>query len=151
MRAVIDLNRDCYANLHETGDMLTKEFGLAADKHELEMCRCLAQLIGTRAARLSACGIAAICKKKKWDTCRVGADGSVFAKYPHFKERCATALREILDWKTEEDPIQLKSAEDGSGVGAALIAALTIKRVEKGTYFGIKNLTGIQETIQALA
>ena len=131
--------------------MLSKEFGLAADKNDLEMCHRVAQLIGTRAARLSACGIAAICRKKNWDTCRVGADGSVFAKYPHFKERCALALREIFDWKTEEDPIQVKSAEDGSGVGAALVAALTIKRVEEGIYCGIKNVTGIQETIQALA
>ena len=126
-----------------------REFGLAADKNDLEVCRRLAQLIGTRAARLSACGIAAICKKKQWDKCCVGVDGSVFTKYLHFKGRCATALREIFDWKTEEDLIQLQSAEDGSGVGAALIAALTMKRIEKGINFGVKNLTGIRETIEA--
>ena len=131
--------------------MLMNEFGLRANKYDLEICRRLAQLIGTRAARLSACGIAAICKKKKWETCHVGADGSVFTKYPHFKSRCATALREILDWTTEEDPIQVKSAEDGSGVGAALVAALTIQRVEKGIYCGIKNVASIQKTIEALA
>ena len=63
-----------------------------------------------------------------------GADGSVFNKYPHFKARGALALREILDWpKGKKDPISLHSAEDGSGVGAALIAALTIKRMRKTT------------------
>lgn len=131
--------------------MFTKEFGITANACELELCRRLAQLIGTRAARLSACGIAAICKKKGWNTCRVGADGSVFTKYPHFRDRCAAALREIFEWESEDDPIQVDSAEDGSGVGAALIAALTMKRVESGIHFGVKNLSGILETIKATA
>lgn len=104
--------------------------------------RRLAELIGTRAARLSACGVAAICKKKGYKTCHVGADGSVFNKYPHFKARGAQALREILDWpdKTdakEEDPVEILAAEDGSGVGAALIAALTLKRFKAGNIAGI--------------
>jgi hexokinase len=35
----------------------------------------------------------------------------------------------LIDWPTDlkEDPIQVVAAEDGSGVGAALIAALTLK------------------------
>lgn len=109
---------------------------------ELELIRRLAELIGTRAARLSSCGVAAICKKKDYKSCHVGADGSVFNKYPHFKARGAQALREILDWPektnaTEEDPVEILAAEDGSGVGAALIAALTLKRVNEGNLAGI--------------
>ena len=101
-------------------------------------------MIGTRAARLSACGVAAIAKKKDYKTCHVGADGSVFNKYPHFKQRGAVALREILDWPEkknakEEDPIEILAAEDGSGVGAALIAALTLKRVKEGNMAGIEH------------
>ena len=104
--------------------------------------RKLAELIGTRAARLSACGVAAVCKKKDYKTCHVGADGSVFNKYPLFKERGAKALREILDWPKkkrvrDEDPVEVLAAEDGSGVGAALIAALTLKRINEGNFAGI--------------
>lgn len=106
------------------------------------MIRRTAELIGTRAARLSACGVAAISKKKGYTSCHVGADGSVFNKYPHFKARGAQALREILDWPekkdpNEEDPIEIMAAEDGSGVGAALIAALTLQRVKEGNLHGI--------------
>lgn len=109
---------------------------------ELELIRRAAELIGTRAARLSACGISAICTKKNYATAHVGADGSVFNKYPHFKARGAQALREILDWPAkkspkEEDPVEVLAAEDGSGVGAALIAALTLKRVQRGNLAGI--------------
>lgn len=35
--------------------------------------------------------------------------------------------------------MDVRAAEDGSGVGAALIAALTIKRVQEGNLAGIKN------------
>lgn len=122
--------------------MFANKLQIQVTAPELELIRRLAELIGTRAARLSACGVAAICKKKNLKNCHVGADGSVFNKYPHFKARGAQALKEILDWpdKTDpkaEDPVEILAAEDGSGVGAALIAALTLKRAQNGNMAGI--------------
>lgn len=133
---------DSFENLAETFDLFQTKLEISPNPQELELIRRTAELIGTRAARLSACGVAAISKKKGYESCHVGADGSVFNKYPHFKARGAQALREILDWpeKTnpeEEDPIEILAAEDGSGVGAALIAALTLKRVKEGNLAGI--------------
>jgi hexokinase len=139
------IEEDPFENLSETRDMFEEKLKIQATKPELELCRRLAELIGTRAARLSACGVAAICKKKNIESCHVGADGSVFNKYPHFKQRGAQALREILDWpKGKKDPIVLSSAEDGSGVGAALIAALTIQRIKEGNSIGIKDQSHYQ-------
>jgi hexokinase len=138
------IEEDPFENLSETGDLFRRELHIRAKQPELELCRRLAELIGTRAARLSACGVAAICIKKGIKSCHVGADGSVFNKYPHFKARGAVALREILDWeKDQKDPISILAAEDGSGVGAALIAALTIKRVKEGNLAGIRNVEGM--------
>ena len=138
------IEEDPFENLCETQDLFLKQLGISANKPELELCRRLAELIGTRAARLSACGVAAICKKKNIESCHVGADGSVFNKYPHFKARGAVALREILDWpKGVKDKVDIRAAEDGSGVGAALIAALTLKRVKEGNLAGIKNKEGM--------
>ena len=137
------IEEDPFENLSEVHELLETKLGILASKPELELVRRLAELIGTRAARLSACGIAALCKKKNIESCHVGADGSVFNKYPHFKARGAQALREILDWpkkrRGEDDPVDIRAAEDGSGVGAALIAALTIKRVREKNFAGIKN------------
>lgn len=135
-------NRDPFENLQETFDNFVSRLNITCTLPELEFIRRLAELIGTRAARLSACGVAAISKKKGYKSCHVGADGSVFNKYPHFKARGAQALREILDWPLkanpkQEDPIEVLAAEDGSGVGAALIAALTLKRVKEGNLSGI--------------
>jgi hexokinase len=141
-RALLTIYRDPFENLSETGDLFQNKLGISPNRSELELIRRLAELIGTRAARLSACGVAAIAKKKGYESCHVGADGSVFNKYPHFKQRGAQALREILDWPEkknarEEDPIEILAAEDGSGVGAALIAALTLQRVKDGNMAGI--------------
>ncbi len=140
------IEEDPFENLSETRDLFEHKLGIHATKPECELSRRLAELIGTRAARLSACGVAAICKKKNIESCHVGADGSVFNKYPHFKARGAQALREILDWpKGKRDPVVLSGAEDGSGVGAALIAALTIKRVKEGNTVGIRNTSNFDK------
>lgn len=137
------IEEDPFENLSQTADLFETKLNIKATIQELELIRRLAELIGTRAARLSACGVAAICKKKGYTNCHVGADGSVFNKYPHFKERGAIALREILDWGVkkpgDKDPIEILAAEDGSGVGAALIAALTLKRVQEGNMAGIQH------------
>lgn len=119
---------------HDTSenlDKMRKEFertlAFSPPLIELKVCRNLIQLIATRAARLYACGIAAICKKKDLRACRVGVDGSVFNKYSRFKERARQGLREIFDWSPNEpDPIVLTPSEDGSSVGAALAAILAL-------------------------
>jgi hexokinase len=80
-----DVENDPFENLQETNDNFIAKLKIQPTRPELELIRRLAELIGTRSARLSACGVAAICKKKGYKTCHVGADGSVFNKYPHFK------------------------------------------------------------------
>ncbi len=57
----------------------------------------ICELIGTRAARLSAAGIAAIVTKiNRLDDCTVAVDGSLFLHYPHFANRMRDALRELV-------------------------------------------------------
>ncbi|CAG8089637.1 unnamed protein product [Penicillium salamii] len=136
-----NIEEDPFENLSNTLDLFKSELNIQTTEAERVLARRLSELIGTRAARLSACGVAAICTKKNIDSCHVGADGSVFTKYPHFKARGAKALQEILDWPANvTDKVDILAAEDGSGVGAALIAALTLKRVKAGNLAGIRNM-----------
>ncbi|KAJ3208730.1 hexokinase A [Entophlyctis luteolus] len=87
------------------------------------LTRAICEMVGKRSARLSAAGIAAIVTKmNKLDGCTVGIDGSLFELYPHFSNRMRDALHEILGFSA--DNIVLEQARDGSGQGAALIAAL---------------------------
>lgn len=134
------IETDPWENLTEVESLFLKTLDISTTESERALIRRLAELIGTRAARLSACGVAAIAKKIGATEAQAGADGSVFNKYPHFKERGAQALKEIFGWDdsltVEQYPVKIVAAEDGSGVGAALIAALTEKRVNKGLSVG---------------
>lgn len=60
--------------------IFTHFFGIETTVEERQFFKQLAVLIGTRAARLSACGIAAIVSKKGYleEGCAVGADGSLY-------------------------------------------------------------------------
>ena len=52
----------------------------------------------------------------------VAVDGSLFEFYPHYANRMMDALRELFGARA--DAVQLSLSKDGSGLGAALIAAL---------------------------
>ncbi|KAF7113989.1 hypothetical protein CNMCM5793_006172 [Aspergillus hiratsukae] len=123
------LEEDTTACMEGIRKCLWEKMGVDPAPHELKTCRYLAELVGTRAARLYSCGIAAICKKRDIERCHVGVDGSIFGHYENYRKRAAQALRDIFAWPDDlEDPIVFGFYKDGSGVGAALIAALAVER-----------------------
>ncbi|KAL8413475.1 hypothetical protein RB594_004925 [Gaeumannomyces avenae] len=105
---------------------------------EAEAFKAVADAIGRRAARLSAIAVAAIVLQTDrlkdlpaGDTLDVGVDGSLILYYPGFRHMIFEAFRAI-DGVGEKnaDRITIEKAEDGSGVGAALIA-LVAERMEQ--------------------
>ncbi|CAI4448914.1 CQS_1a_G0016830.mRNA.1.CDS.1 [Saccharomyces cerevisiae] len=134
------IEEDPFENLEDTDDLFQNEFGINTTVQERKLIRRLSELIGARAARLSVCGIAAICQKRGYKTGHIAADGSVYNRYPGFKEKAANALKDIYGWtqtSLEDYPIKIVPAEDGSGAGAAVIAALAQKRIAEGKSVGI--------------
>lgn len=95
---------------------------------EAALARAIAVLISVRGARLCACGVAAICQNEGIERGHVAADGSVANKQPGFRGRWGAAMGEILGWEEEASPIRLVAAEDGSGVGCAIVAAMEVER-----------------------
>lgn len=99
--------------------IFTHFFGIETTLAERQFFRALARLVGRRAARLSACGIAAIVTKMGYleEGCSVGADGSLYnvcespfrlcgvqshlltittKKYPGFADRVHEGLVDIF-------------------------------------------------------
>jgi hexokinase len=118
------IERDHSYNLSDTKsvleDLLNVQQSTLEDRRAIKR---ICELVGIRAARLSAAAIAAVVgKTNKLDGCTVAIDGSVFEHYPHFKSRMLDALREIFGLSA--DNLTLALAHDGSGVGAALVAAV---------------------------
>ena len=131
---------DPFENLENTDELFLSELNITTTVAEREVIRRISEAIGTRAARIAVCGIASICQKRGYETAHIAADGSVFNLYPGFKQRAADALRDIYGWKqdkAENYPIVIVPAEDGSGAGAAIIAALTQKRLATGKSVGV--------------
>ncbi|PVH96794.1 hypothetical protein DM02DRAFT_730960 [Periconia macrospinosa] len=129
------IENDVSPDLNTIRTTLKQKLNLNATRQEAEVARAIAQMVATRGARLCACGIAAICGMEGISKGHVAADGSVANKHPSFKQRWATALGEVLGWRERgegvgdrEDPIVITSAEDGSGVGCAIIAAMEMAR-----------------------
>ncbi|KAF2097559.1 putative hexokinase HXK1 [Rhizodiscina lignyota] len=134
------VENDDSADMGDTKNRFRREFNITPSHSDLRAMKHIAITVAVRGARLCACGVAAICRKSGIQKGHVAADGSVANKHPKFRRRWGQALGEILDWKEdrEDDPIVLTSAEDGSGIGAAVITAMTLERAEKGQMVGIR-------------
>ncbi len=124
------IENDGSHRLSDTKKLFQESLGVTPTESELVFLQQLAVTITVRGARLCACGVAAICKKKNITEGHVAADGSVANKHPTFRKRWAQALGEILGWPEDrkDDPIRITSAEDGSGIGAAVIVAMALRK-----------------------
>ncbi|KAL0410600.1 UNVERIFIED_CONTAM: Hexokinase-1 [Sesamum latifolium] len=91
----------------------------------VEIC----DIVATRGARLSAAGILGILKKLGRDTVKEGEkqrsvialDGGLFEHYTKFRNCLESTLKELLGDVAEN--IIVEHSNDGSGIGAALLAA----------------------------
>lgn len=93
------------------------------DSETLEIMKHISEAVLDRSAAVSAAVLAGVVEKategQKNKRCEVGIDGSLFTKGHQYKERLMRHLRKF--YPTEE--IVLDFSEDGSGMGAALVAA----------------------------
>ncbi|KAF9402876.1 glucokinase [Mortierella sp. AD011] len=126
------LDGDESANLDVIERHFLTNYNLQTSLSDRETIKHICHLISSRAARLSAVGIAALIKQRELLTSQkeviVGIDGSLFNKYPKFREHLEDALHEILGSATARPEISLINAEDGSGVGGAIAAYLTCQQ-----------------------
>lgn len=57
----------------------------------------------------------------------MAVDGTLFKKHPQFKCYMQSAMLEVLP----QSNVKLMSSEDGSGKGAALVAAVAVRMKKK--------------------
>lgn len=133
------MHGDDTPDLHVVGSVIAEAIGvkdttLAMRKAVYDVC----DIIAERGARLSAAGIVGILKKINrcgdlMNACLtspsaeikktiVAIDGSLYEKYTKFRNYMEVALKEILGEDYAEKTTVMLS-KDGSGVGAALLAA----------------------------
>lgn len=113
-------------DLSEACAELSSHIGFKPSVEELKAIQIIAKAIGTRSAYLSAVPIAGALlhsqSLEKHDTVDVGADGSVYERYPNFPQMIMEALAQTSIGEEGVKNITMGIAKDGSGVGAALCA-----------------------------
>ncbi|XP_006643859.1 hexokinase-8 [Oryza brachyantha] len=88
----------------------------------------ICDIVARRAARLAAAGVAGILMKLGRNGCAntqrsvIAIDGGLFEHYTKFRECLESTLGELLGDEASKS-VAVKHANDGSGIGAALIAA----------------------------
>lgn len=98
-----------------------KEFDLNPSEQDCALVREACSAVTVRAARLSAAGIvAAVRKMGREKGCTVAIDGTLFKKHP----KLSGVMKQTISELVPGNSINLVESEDGSGKGAAIIAAI---------------------------
>lgn len=108
----------CLVELEIDPDTVTDE--------DCSALRYVCEIISRRASFMASAGITALLKKMDYKDVVIAIDGSLFRYHPHFKNVMQSRISQLMgiDYKFD-----LMLSEDGSGRGAALVAAV-LKRGE---------------------
>lgn len=116
-----DSNMYCRQVLEELGlDHATDE--------DCRNVRYICECVSSRAAHLVSAGIAALINRMDEKSVTVGIDGSVYRFHPKFHDLMTAKIRELVRPDIKFD---LMLSEDGSGRGAALVAAVACREEAK--------------------
>jgi len=87
---------------------------------DLSSLRYVCEVVSRRASFMASAGITALLKKMDYKDVTIAIDGSLFRYHPHFKNVMQSRISQLMgiDYKFD-----LMLSEDGSGRGAALVAA----------------------------
>ena len=98
------------------------ELGLSeATDEDCSALRYICESVSRRAGFMASAGITALLKKMDYHDVVVAIDGSVFRHHPHFPNIMKSRIAQLMGVEYEFD---LMLSTDGSGRGAALVAAV---------------------------
>lgn len=105
---------------------LFESFGIDwATDQDCASVKLICSRVSTRAAHLVSAAVACLLNKMGRPHTVVGVDGSMFKFHPHFHSLMAKKTKELTH---PEHKFQLMFSEDGSGRGAAIVAAVACKQ-----------------------
>lgn len=126
-----------YTNTKKSLDEINLQHATVEDYENLKM---ICSRISARAAYLVSAAIATVLNKMKRPHTTIGVDGSVFKYHPNFHELMDQKIAELTK---PEYKFDLMLSEDGSGRGAALVAAVAVRQQEELRRKRIKKISVI--------
>lgn len=131
------VEKDSFDEVKSTRHILRDVGILDATDEDCYAVKLICARVSTRAAHLVSAAIATILNKIQRKHTTVGVDGSVYRYHPHF---CNIMKSKITELTSPEYSFDLMLSQDGSGVGAALVAAVAVRQQEES----IKSSNGYQ-------
>ncbi|KAM7539863.1 hypothetical protein Aperf_G00000042332 [Anoplocephala perfoliata] len=127
-RMITEAERDPPHLFYSTHSLLTEDLKIPIVDHiDDRVVRLVCEIVAQRAAYLAGTGIAAVMHRLNRNKVTVGIDGSLYKFHPKFRER----MTDIIDkLKPVGVHFRLRLSEDGSGKGAAAIAAAATRPTE---------------------
>jgi len=121
-KCLSEVERDPPHLFYCTHYMLNADFNVARfEDIDAVIIRSVCEKVATRAAYMIGTGIACLLNRINKKEITVGIDGSLFKFHTKFPERMTDIVHQL---KKPDIKFVLKLSEDGSGKGAAAIAAL---------------------------
>lgn len=128
------MQQDNSSDLEAVGSVLYNESGVDSDTTAREIVLEVCDTIVKRGGRLAGAGIVGILQKMEEDTkglifgkrTVVAMDGGLYENYPEYRRYLHDAVMELLGPALSEN-IVIEHSKDGSGIGAALLAATNTK------------------------
>ncbi|XP_035194361.1 LOW QUALITY PROTEIN: hexokinase-3 [Oxyura jamaicensis] len=108
---------------------ILRDLELDASFEDSVLVREVCQTVSLRAAQLCAAGLAAVVEKMRENrglaqlAVTVGVDGTLYKMHPHFSQN----LQQMLQDLAPNCAVTFLQSEDGSGKGAALVAAVACR------------------------
>ncbi|CAH8563309.1 unnamed protein product [Heterobilharzia americana] len=124
-RYLTDVERDPPHLLYNTYYMLTEDLSVPiVEPIDNRIVRYACEMVVKRAAYLAGAGIACILRRINRSEVTIGVDGSLYKFHPKFCERMTDMIDKL---KPKNTRFCLRLSEDGSGKGAAAIAASCLR------------------------
>lgn len=128
------MQQDTSANLETVGSILSNVAGVSSNSNARKITVEVCDTIAKRGGRLAGAGIVGILEKMERDSKGVifgkrtviAMDGGLYEHYPQYRKHLQDAVTELLGTDVSKN-IVIKHSKDGSGIGAALLAASNSK------------------------
>lgn len=119
-----DLVSDIEQDSLDGGDGNTKEilmkFGIVPDEEDIKIVQYVCEVVSNRAALLVSICLAVLLKRIDKKSVTIAVDGSLYKHHP----RLETWIKQYIPLLAPDHKFKMIHAEDGSGKGAALVAAI---------------------------
>ncbi|XP_068972430.1 hexokinase type 2-like isoform X2 [Bombus flavifrons] len=123
---VSDIEQDSVDGDDSSTKKILRKFGIDPDEEDVKIVQYVCEVVSNRAALLVSICLAVLLKRIDKKSVTIAVDGSLYKHHP----RLETWIKRYIPLLAPEHKFQMIHAEDGSGKGAALIAAIA-QRLQK--------------------